>query len=101
MTSRSTSNVSTRISCCNNRQAEHLNLQAPCDLEGMGKRSGIARIETRRRTMTSMDLSKESWDVANAIVANAITGFAIVQRLVSAHACAKQEIGDGINHRFT
>ncbi len=46
--------------------------------------------------MTSMDLSKEFWDVANAI-----TGFAVVQGLVSAYACAKQEIGDGINHRFT
>ena len=96
MTSRSTSNISPRISCCDNRQAENLNLQAPCGLEGMGKLSGIARIEARRRTMTSMDLSKEFWGVANAI-----SGFAIVQRLVSAYACAKQEIGDGINHRFT
>lgn len=44
--------------------------------------------------MISTELTKMIWELANAI-----TGFAVVQGLVFAYACAKKEIGDVINRK--
>jgi hypothetical protein len=44
--------------------------------------------------MTSAELTKALWDLANGI-----TGFAAVQALVFAYACAKKEVGDAINRK--
>ena len=44
--------------------------------------------------MTSADLSKVLWDLANQI-----TAFAAVQALAFAYACAKKEIADAINRK--
>lgn len=44
--------------------------------------------------MTSVDLSKALWDLANSI-----TAFAALQGLVFVYACAKREIGDLLNKK--
>jgi hypothetical protein len=44
--------------------------------------------------MTSAELTKALWDLANGV-----TGFAAVQALVFAYACAKKEVGDIINRK--
>jgi hypothetical protein len=44
--------------------------------------------------MTSGELAKTLWDLANAI-----TGFAAVQGLIFSYACAKKETGDVLNRR--
>jgi len=44
--------------------------------------------------MTSSELAKVLWDLANGL-----TAFAVVQALVFAYACAKKETGDIINRR--
>lgn len=44
--------------------------------------------------MTSADLTKTLWDLANGV-----TAFAAVQALVFAYACAKKEVGDVLNRK--
>ena len=44
--------------------------------------------------MTSAELSKLLWDLANAI-----TAFAALQALVFAYTCAKKEVADAINRK--
>ena len=44
--------------------------------------------------MTSAEMAKLLWDLANAI-----TGFAVVQGLIFAYACAKKEVADVFNRK--
>jgi hypothetical protein len=44
--------------------------------------------------MTSPELTKTLWDLANGI-----TGFAAVQALVFAYACVRKEVGDVFNRK--
>jgi len=44
--------------------------------------------------MTSAEMAKMLWDLANAI-----TGFAAVQGLIFAYACAKKEVADLFNRK--